>query len=715
VTCDNGEWHRTREITTPQGAGGVPCPDTNETEICAMEACPAPQDCLHSEWSAWSPCSLTCGLGQQVREREVRVEAANGGSPCGALMQEQSCDDRACPVDCQMSSWSNWTACTKSCGDGAIKRRHRYVVTNHEYNGVQCSHEQDVSTCATEACPVDCIMSDFGDRSDCSVTCGDGTQTSSRETLLNASYGGVACGNSIESHTCQGNSECPVDCSMSGWGNWSECTRTCDTGYTMRERTVLTQAAEGGVQCPSITETIDCGTVLCPIDCIAGAWGTFQDCTATCGSGTQTRTKIVSQHPAHGGSVCPAVFEELTCNPEPCAEDCDVGDWTEFTPCSRTCGEGHKARTRQVEVMPESGGVVCPELSEDVSCNPDPCPVDCELAAWGQYADCSVTCGPGVRKRTRAVSVTPMNGGVDCPATEEIAECDEGICPSHCAVTAWTQWSGCHMTCGSSQRSRTREVTYHANSGLYSCPHLAESDSCGLPACPVDCTVGSWTGWSECSMTCSGGKKARSREISVESRDGGMCPPLTQEEQCNQHVPCPGNCVLGDWSPYSGCTSTCGSGTKYRTREVLEMPDYGACPALSVTSDCGNAACPTDCAVSGWSDWTKCGITENRPCGKGKFRQVLTMVTNGGTPCPELADWEDCAFSECAAANPANNNGPDGCSHVTCNYHIANTGHSTIRVNHNGDEENGDWHHCKRVDGICSCACHDRPVSETNE
>jgi hypothetical protein len=506
-----------------------------------------------------------------------------------------------------------------------------------------------------------------------------------------------------------------VNCEVSEWGKWTQCSRTCDTGYRMRERSVKTEAAEGGVECPSLTETVDCGTVFCPVDCIASDWGEFQACTATCGSGSQTRSKIVSQHPEHGGKTCPALSEEITCNPEPCAQDCVVSEWTAFTMCSRSCGEGHKARTRKVDTYPETGGIACPELSEDVSCNPDPCPVDCEVGTWGQYADCSVTCGPGVKKRSRPVSVTPMYGGTDCPATLEIAECDEGICPSHCKVTAWTGWSGCHKTCGDSKRSRTREVTYHANSGIYSCPHLHEVDTCGLPPCPIDCEVESWGEWSECSMTCSGGKKARSRSIKTESSMGGMCPELTQEKACNVHVPCPGKCVLSDWSAFSGCTTTCGDGTKYRTRKVMQMPDYGACPALSETAECENTACPQDCEVSGWSDWTKCGITEKRfyspqaptlPCGKGKFRQVLKMVAGGGLPCPELAEWKDCASDQCRSAR----NGEHGCSHITCSYHISNFGNSAIRVNHQPLEENGPWHKCKKVDGVCSCECKERPA-----
>jgi len=60
-----------------------------------------------------------------------------------------------------------------------------------------------------------------------------------------------------------------------------------------------------------------------PVDCVVSAWGLFSDCDASCGTGSQTRTRTVTQLPAHGGASCPALSETVACNTEDCVVDGD--------------------------------------------------------------------------------------------------------------------------------------------------------------------------------------------------------------------------------------------------------------------------------------------------------------------------------------------------------------------------------------------------------
>ena len=53
------------------------------------------------------------------------------------------------------------------------------------------------------------------------------------------------------------------------------------------------------------------------------------------------------------------------------------------------------------------------------------------------------------------------------------------------------------------------------------------------------------------------------------SRPGLSSPPLSQ----NCYIPCPTDCVLSDWSPWSPCSHVCGqdTGTQNRTRQLIAL------------------------------------------------------------------------------------------------------------------------------------------------
>ncbi|KAK1156586.1 somatomedin-B and thrombospondin type-1 domain-containing protein-like isoform X1 [Acipenser oxyrinchus oxyrinchus] len=54
----------------------------------------------------------------------------------------------------------------------------------------------------------------------------------------------------------------------------------------------------------------------------------------------------------------------------------------------------------------------------------------------------------------------------------------------------------------------------------------------------IDCVVGSWGPWSECSSLCGGGSKERTRQVTVPPRNGGTpCPDLKQRRGCFGHSP----------------------------------------------------------------------------------------------------------------------------------------------------------------------------------
>ena len=175
----------------------------------------------------------------------------------------------------------------------------------------------------------------------------------------------------------------PIDCQVSDWGDFGACSASCGGGTQTRTRTIVTPAAFGG-SCPVLSETQNCNIQACAIDCEVSDWGDFGACSKTCGGGTQTRTRTVVTSPANGGSSCPALTESQPCNtqacamtpaPSPVSVDCEVSDWGDFGACSASCGGGTQTRTRTIVTQAANGGSSCPALTETLPCNTQPCPI----------------------------------------------------------------------------------------------------------------------------------------------------------------------------------------------------------------------------------------------------------------------------------------------------------------------------------------------------
>jgi hypothetical protein len=105
--------------------------------------------------------------------------------------------------------------------------------------------------------------------------------------------------------------------------------------------------------------------------CRVTGWSKFTECTKSCGSGIQKRTRAILQVPRGGASTCGHLVESRICAQQPCSalRSCVVGAWTKFDICTHKCGGGVQVRTRKVVVQADPGGTYCPTLVDERQCN----------------------------------------------------------------------------------------------------------------------------------------------------------------------------------------------------------------------------------------------------------------------------------------------------------------------------------------------------------
>ncbi|XP_076011872.1 A disintegrin and metalloproteinase with thrombospondin motifs 7 [Genypterus blacodes] len=183
-------------------------------------------------------------------------------------------------------------------------------------------------------------------------------------------------------------------------------------------------------------------------------------------------------------------------------------------------------------------------------------------------------------------------------------------------------WTECSVTCG---KGVQRHIIHcvERTTGIveeHLCEHLTRPDdkhaSCNKEPCPAIWSVGEWQ---KCTSSCGNSGLAKRmvmciQSVSVDEQKAlqpSACkhtPRPVSISSCNTHIPCPADWIAGNWSK---CSITCGSGVRLRNVTCSRNTGVDCDPQKKpvAVSTCSPQECPqvldnfggSDLSGSGWS------------------------------------------------------------------------------------------------------------------
>ncbi|XP_069899461.1 ADAMTS-like protein 3 isoform X3 [Dipodomys merriami] len=207
-----------------------------------------------------------------------------------------------------------------------------------------------------------------------------------------------------------------------GWeyAGFTPCTATCLGGlqeaiavclHTQTQQAVNDSLCDQVHRPPAMSQA--CNTGPCPPRWLTKAWG---PCSASCGVGIQTR-EVRCLRPEASPAAPEACAGEKphalrACNQFDCPPRWHVGAWQQ---CSRTCGGGSQARTVSCQQLLTDGRVLTladelcpgPKAAARKSCARADCPPRLDPGDW---SECSVSCGVGVQRRRQVCQKLTARG-----------------------------------------------------------------------------------------------------------------------------------------------------------------------------------------------------------------------------------------------------------------------------------------------------------------
>jgi len=552
------------------------------------------------------------------KECVTKLDPAAKGTPCAPgkwCMYGKCISNNTIPeqVDGGWSQWSNWTSCSRSCGVGITKRVRMCSKPYPSNGGKQCAGDsKEYRTCNIENCPVKVDFREeqcakfnnetvtwipvLSDRSPCVLYCRQYTNnihysvrfaaTVTDGTPCRQGVNGVCVDGKCEQLGCdsQLRSKLTYDtCGVCG-GNGTTCnviegefTQMSGQGY------VTAVVIPPGARSVIVQEEKPCASFLA----LKGERGTYHingnwkielpgefdvDGTIVYYQRKGTQETFFAKGPTKEPLHIMVLFQDFNFGikykytlplksndtaktrfikkPQRGSYGWMQGPWG---PCSVVCGGGITRRkpSRCIHIEGSKVSIVdnkyCsgarrPPVSEK-TCNEKKCPI---VWAVGDWSSCSKTCGMGRKYRTATCRARLQDGSW---VSSETKFCSKDkpvtlkICVEKSCFLNWKRgpWSKCDAPCGK-RGKKFREVTCPVKNACPASRKPISSRSCRTPKCSYE-----WipSKWSKCSTSCDFGTQSREvvcREVYSLIESDGKCEVNLKPEskrKC-QEMPCNG-------------------------------------------------------------------------------------------------------------------------------------------------------------------------------
>ncbi|XP_066518134.1 adhesion G protein-coupled receptor B3 isoform X2 [Hoplias malabaricus] len=273
---------------------------------------------------------------------------------------------------------------------------------------------------------------------------------------------------------------------------------------------------------------------------------------------------------------------------------------------------------------------------------------------WSQWSSCSVTCGQGSQVRTRTC-VSPYGTHCSGPLRESRVCNNTAPCPVHGVWEEWSPWSLCSFTCGRGHRTRTRVCTPPQHGGRACDGPETQSKLCNIALCPVDGQWQEWSVWSDCSVTCANGTQQRKRQCSAAAHGGSECRGHWAETRECHNPECTANGQWNPWGPWSGCSKSCDGGWQRRVRVCQGLAVTGQqCEGNGEeVRKCSEQRCPAPYEICP-EDYAVSMLWRRTPSGELAFNRCPPNATGTTSRRCSLdhrgvAYWEQPSYARCIA------------------------------------------------------------------